>query len=189
MNTTPKTSRRMQVRASDKIAPFAPATGVEMMQQHFDALGDPQAIVEHMTVPGFMRLIDHRWHLHDIRRFGDMVGNMAEAMHISYIPAADRSLGILRMFPEPLLRRVYDTLAPQCGWPLIVDVETPQLEDAKKKRDTIKAHERTLKQLNEMISDTDDLGEVETLRASVRVLEAKIGNLRVQTGEPVATSV
>ena len=92
------------------------------------------------------------------------------------------------MFPEPLLRRVYDTLAPQCGWPVIVNIETPELEDAKKKRDLLKTHERTLKNLGNLIADTDDAGSLEALHASVRVVEGKMSILRAELGDTPATS-
>src|ERR1043165_4105227 len=34
----------------------------------------PTALVEHLSVPAFLRRTPHRWHLDDMRRFGDKVG-------------------------------------------------------------------------------------------------------------------
>jgi hypothetical protein len=159
-----------------------------MIQQNFDGLSPQQPVVEHLTIPGFLRLIEYRWTLGDIRQFGDKVQQVAEAMCLAYRTAVDRSLGELRMFPEPLLRRVYDTLAPGFGWPQIINVETPELEDAKKKRDTIKSNERVLKRLEEVITETDDLAEHEALRESARVLRAKTDALRAEIGAPAVVS-
>lgn len=194
MNTTSvaganptKTTRANRRQAAPAALYSGRDANEQMIQQAFDGLNAQAPIVEHLTIPGFMRLIDHRWSLDDIRRFGDRMGQMAESMCLAYLTATDASLGILRMFPAPLLRRVYDIMAPQFGWPVIVNVDTPELEEVKKKRDAIKANERALRRLGEVIADTEDVAQLEVLRASVKVIEAQTAELRGETlPEPTA---
>lgn len=77
-----------------------------------------EQMVEHLTVPGFLRRIaPHRWHLDDITRFGSQAGRAADALQLSYVTTIDRQLGMLRTFPVPFLMRVYEVMAPKHGWP------------------------------------------------------------------------
>jgi hypothetical protein len=83
----------------------------------FDQLIATGETVEHVTVPGFLRRIPHPWHITDLTRFGDQVGRVAEAMQLSYLTTIQPQLGMIRVFPLPLLQRVYELMAPQFQWP------------------------------------------------------------------------
>lgn len=84
--------------------------------QQFEEMPDPRDVVEHLTVPGFIRRAPHRFHLDEITRFGDKVGRAAESLHISYVTTVDNSLGVIRLFPVPLMVRVYSMMAAQFRW-------------------------------------------------------------------------
>lgn len=179
MNMTPNSQRRGLKRPNNPLATNnTTAMSAEIVQQHFDALSGQGPIVEHLTVPGFLRLIDHRWSLGDVRRFGNELNHMAEALGLAYLTATDASLGILRMYPEPLHRRVYDNLAPQFGWPQIIDVETPQLEEAKKRRDALKANERQIKVLQQIADEAEDPEVLASVAKMHAWLESQAAALR-----------
>ena len=77
------------------------------MAADFEDMQNPLDVVEHLTIPGFIRRCPHRFHLMEITRFGDQVGKIAESLQISYLTTIDRSLGMIRLFPVPLMVRVY----------------------------------------------------------------------------------
>lgn len=82
-----------------------------------DDLGEQESLVEHLSIPGFMSRFQHRWHMDDINRFGKQVGRTAEDLQLAYMTINDRSLGVIRVFPVPLLARIYQLLRGQFGWP------------------------------------------------------------------------
>lgn len=117
-----------------------------MSLQDFDELAAAQAMqVEHQTVPGFLRRIPHKWHLNEITRFGGEIGRAADSLQLVYMTAVDRSLGVLRVFPLPLLDRVYTIMAPQFGWPALETI--PALEEGREKRDELRRAEGAKKHL------------------------------------------
>jgi hypothetical protein len=129
----------------------------------FDQLLSAGETVEHVTVPGFLRRIPHPWHIDDLTRFGDKVGRVAEAMQLSYLTTIQSQLGMIRVFPLPLLQRVYELMAPQFQWP----VEPLALIDGTRaRRDELKRHERADADLAGLAERTDD---VEAL-ASIQVV-------------------
>lgn len=155
------------------------STGAE--QQDFEQV-DPLSIVEHATVPGFFRRIPHRWHLDDMIRFGDKVRRTAEAMELSYLTTTDRSLGVIRLYPMPLMERIYDVLARQHNWPPIV--ELPQIDGGKQMvKDMLRGQERLEKSLRAVI-ETNATEEVRACAGIVLSwLEGEMARLRAEIGE------
>src|SRR5205809_6373994 len=91
------------------------AKAVKTQQAHIDINDFEQSAlgaqtVEHVSVPGFMSRIASGWALDDMTRFGDKVGRVAEAMQLVFITTNQTRLGIIRVFPLPLLQRVYEIL-------------------------------------------------------------------------------
>lgn len=148
--------------------------------QDFEQLAGVEGIqLEHMTIPGFLRRIPHKWHLEEITRFGDKVGRAAEALQLSYITAIDRSLGVIRVFPRPLLERIYAIMGPQFNWPRILDVQS--LEDGQRaQRDTMRKQERLTLELEELISATDEPAVVDAATIIVGNLKASLATLRAE---------
>lgn len=129
---------------------------VEIMQDYQEVAEQQEQIVEHLSIPGFLKRIPHRWHMEEITRFGDKVGRAAESMHLAYLTGIDRSLGTVRVFPVPLLQRVYTVMSSAMGWPTLVEFDA--LEDGKKAdRDKLKKHERVQSILEEIASSVDDV--------------------------------
>lgn len=155
-------------------------------EQDFDQLAAAVLSIEHLTVPGFLRRIPHRWSFEDITRYGDKVGRAAESMQLAYVTTMDRSLGVIRTFPVPLLQRVYEILATQYGWPRIIEAPTPALDDSRRvNREALKAHERMEKHLRAMLESvaSDDVqGSIATL---LGWMGQEIERLRAELGEEV----
>ena len=107
-----------QPRSNQK-SPAAPGPRPAIEQEYGEI--SPENIVEHLSVPGFLRRVHHRWHMQDINRYGDAVGKSAEALQLAYLTRVDMALGVIRIFPVSLLKRIYETLAPQFGWPMIIE--------------------------------------------------------------------
>lgn len=106
--------------------------------------GQQELRVEHQTIPGYLHRIPHKWNLDEITRFGREMGKAAEALQISYLTRNDSSLGMIRIFPLPLLRRVYTVMGSQFGWP----PEAVALEDGNRSlRDELRRNEGTKKHL------------------------------------------
>lgn len=146
-----------------------------------DLAREAVAIIEHLTVPGFLRRIPHRWHLDEITRFGDKVGRVAEALQLAYLTTIDRSLGVVRVFPAPMMRRVYDILAPQFGWPRILDNDQPlALEDVKRAKDALRANEKLAARLQELLDRTESAPVLEALATVMKLIERENEALRVQ---------
>ncbi len=139
-------------------APPTPSVNDPSVQQseaEFGELSRPENIVEHLSVPGFLRRIPHRWHMLDINRFGDAVGRAAEALHIAYLTRVDLALGMIRIFPVPLLKRVYETQAKQFGWPLVLDAQLALDEGPRGQLRVLRRHERTEQHLSALAEGLD----------------------------------
>ena len=174
MNTKAKNTRRRD--------PQAAATPQQTVSEEFQEMQDPLSVVEHLTIPGFIRRAPHRFHLDEIMRFGDKVGRIAESLQVSYLTTIDRSLGQIRLFPVPLLTRVYQVMATQFGWEQIVEV--PTIED--RKQDLARMTERAGKQLRAV---ADRIEDPELAQAMTRVLQfLENETVRVQSSEEAAPS-
>ena len=150
MNTSTRTRRRQtKPTQPEAVAGFA---------QQFEEMPDPLTVVEHLTIPGFIRRAPHRFHMDEIMRFGDKVTRIAESLQVSYLTTIDRQLGQIRLFPVPLLERVYAVLATQFGWEPIAEVPRA-IED--RHAETLRANERTRKRL---VDQLERLGYTVTLQ-------------------------
>jgi hypothetical protein len=150
----------------------------------FEQLAGEALQIEHQTIPGFLRRLPHKWHLTDITRFGDQVGRVSEAMQMAYITAVDKSLGVIRAFPLPLLQRVYEIMAPQFNWPMIIDA--PELEDGRRaQRDALQKNERLTAQIRDLMSDADEPPIIEAASVILNSLEANAAKLRESIDAPV----
>lgn len=117
---------------------------------------DPLSVVEHLTIPGFIRRCPHRFHMQEILRYGDQVGKIAESLQVSYLTTIDRQLGQIRLFPVPLLTRVYEVMAAQFGWEPIIDA-APALEDPRKTgADLLRSHERVDRHLRAVLEAAEN---------------------------------
>ena len=135
------------------------SSGVDLPVHDFNRLSESQdQIVEHRTIPGFLGRIPHRWHMDEVTRFGDKVGRAAESMQLAYLTVVDRSLGVIRVFPVPLMERIYTLLAPQFAWPELPGGTVDNLPTPPKRL------ERLLKGLEELTEDADDLEILESLQ-------------------------
>lgn len=146
---------------------------------------DPLSVVEHLTIPGFIRRAPHRFHMDEITRFGDKVGKIAEAMQISYLTMIDRSLGQIRLFPVPLLERVYAVMAAQFGWEQTVDV--PTLEDRQSAE--LRATERAKKHLQSASEHADNPIVAEAMTTVLKWLESETVRLGGKETPPPLRSI
>lgn len=150
----------------------------------FDQLAACEGVqVEHQTIPGFLRRIPHKWHLDEITRFGDKVGRAAEAMQLSYFTAIDRSLGVIRVFPLPLLQRVYAIMAPQFHWPAVIEMES--LEDGRRaQREALRKRERADKDLEDLLETADNVEVLTAVQAVRDFLASEMNRLRHEIEAP-----
>lgn len=167
MNTTRTTRRQSSTKSQ---APAAPSG----FAQQFEEMPDPLSVVEHLTIAGFLRRVPHRFHMDEILRFGDKVGKIAESLQVSYLTTIDRQLGQVRLFPVPLLVRVYQVLAAQFGWEPMNEVRA--LEDAG--AETLRAHERTRKRLEAVAGDITEPAVAQALQLVLNWLENDAKRLR-----------
>lgn len=151
----------------------------------FDQLMAAGETVEHTTVPGFLRRIEHPWHIDDLTRFGDKVGRVAEAMQLSYLTTIQPQLGMIRVFPLPLLQRVYELMAPQFQWPAEPLV---LLEGRRALREDLRKHERAAQDLSSIAESVDNV-EVLTAVQTVRdFLTTDIARLKQEIGTPASAT-
>lgn len=177
MNTNP-THRR---RTSKTQAPRPqPSTG---FAQQFEEMPDPLSVVEHLTIPGFIRQAPHRFHMDEIMRFGDKVGRVAESLQVSYLTTIDRQLGQIRLFPVPLLVRVYQVMAVQFGWEPIT--ETAALED--RHAEIIRNNERTRKRLEAVATAVQNPEIAQAMATVLAYLDSEAQRLRGQEAPPAPT--
>lgn len=181
----PHSSSR-RTSASQTRPPLPPPAPSVTLENDFADLAGAEQIVEHLTVPGFLRRIPHRWHLDEVARFGDKVGRVAESMQLAYLTTVDRSLGVIRMFPSPLLKRVYEVLSQQFGWPQIIDLEPAQLEDGKRDRETLRSLEKSQRCLRELADASENPDVLEALARVNTWVEAQTALLRVKMGDSKA---
>jgi hypothetical protein len=144
-------------------------------------------IIAHMTVPAFMRRITSKWHFDDITRFGDKVGRAAEALQLSYLTTFDGQLGTIRVFPYPLLERVYRVMSgAHPNWPKIVDADPPTLDDVSRvSRETLLAHERVATHLRVVLDAAEDDGVRASIVDVLDWLERDCAKLRERLPAPV----
>lgn len=120
---------------------------------------DPLSVVEHCTVREFMRRVPHRWSLEDMFRLGDKVKRSAEALQIAFVTTTDPTLGLVRVYPLPMVRGIYDVLAAQFGWPKIIDAEIPGLPGTGGSTiRTPQRHERMRQHLRSLAEVVEDEG-------------------------------
>lgn len=93
---------------------------------HAEAALEGAPCIEHMSVLSFLRRVpnDQPLGLHNMMKYGNLVGNMARAFHLPYHATLEPELGVVQAFPEPLMMRAYRYLSPALGWPTIIDVKT-----------------------------------------------------------------
>ena len=152
------------------------------VQQDFEQI-DQTAGVEHLSVVAFMRRIAHRWDIDDMTRFGNKVGKVAESMQLAYLTGVDRSLGTIRIFPVPLLERVYKVMSAQFGWPQIIDAAPPGLPATGfLAAETLKTHERLHKLLHAAVSATEDTNVQHSFAVLMHWLEEDMKRLREELG-------
>ncbi|MEA3212247.1 MAG: hypothetical protein QOE70_5304 [Chthoniobacter sp.] len=162
-------------------------TPVPQVEQDFDQLAEA-AKIEHLTIPGFMRRVSNRWHIEDITRFGDKVGRAAEALQLSYMTTVDRSLGIIRVFPVPLLQRIYTVLSVQFGWPQIIEAEVPAIEDNRRaQQETIRSHERFQKHLRLLLEASEEEDVQHSAAVLLQWLEQDCQRLRQELEKAVTS--
>lgn len=144
----------------------------------FDQLTAAGENIEHVTVPGFLRRIPHPWHIDDITRYGDKVGRVAEAMQLSYLTTIQPKLGMIRVFPVSLLQRVYQLMAPQFGWPRLLD-ETAMLEDGRAaQREALRVRERVAADLAQIGEVTDNVQVLDAAQTVREFIDADIARLK-----------
>src|SRR5262245_41109811 len=132
-----KTAPNNRLNRTTQQPPRGPTS---VVQEDFEQM-DQTAGVEHLSVVAFMRRMAHRWDIDDMTRFGNKVGKVAESMQLAYLTGVDKSLGTIRIFPVPLLERVYKVLSAQFGWPQIIDAPPPGLPPAgTAAAETLKTH-------------------------------------------------
>lgn len=154
-------------------------------EQEFEQLPQSDEIVEHLTIPAFLRRIPHKWHIDEITRFGDKVGRAAESLQLSYLTTIDRSLGVIRIFPLPLLQRVYQIFAVQLGWPQIIDVEPPALDDPRRAhQETLRTHERLAKHMRALLEITDSVDVQQSIAVVLEWIEHDCRRIRQELGIP-----
>jgi predicted RNase H-like nuclease len=104
-------------------------------------------------------------------------------MQLVYMTAVDRSLGVLRVFPLPLLERVYTINAPQFGWPAIANGE--MLEDGRRaQRETLRKDERADQLLQEITERADDVEVLSSAKSLREFLQSEMASLRQQLEAP-----
>jgi len=169
MNTNPSQSR-------PNIAVSSAAARMET-QQDFAQAPAPELVAEHKTVVGFLRTVPRRLHMDEIKRFGREVGMMAESVHLAYLTTIDSQLGVLRMFPVPLMRRVYDVLAAQIGWQQF-PVEQAALPEEMAAE--LKAQEKLARLLRAALDVAPDKHLQQSTGDVLQWIEGEIGRLREQ---------
>jgi len=169
MNTPQNRNRRTGNRAKSTL-PAQPG-----YSEQFEEMPDPLTVVEHLTIPGFIRRAPHRFHIDEITRFGDKVGRVTESLQISYLTTIDRSLGQIRLFPVPLLVRVYQVMAAQFGWEQIVDAPAA-MEDRHSAE--LKANERAKKHLQAAAETANNPVIAQAMTTVLHWLETEAQRLR-----------
>lgn len=173
---TPRNRRRSTKNTT------APTATVPGFAQQFEEMPDPLTVVEHLTIPGFIKVAPHRFHMDEIMRFGDKVARIAESLQVSYLTTIDRQLGQIRLFPVPLLTRVYQVMAAQFGWEPISDV--PAIED--RNAETLRANERTRKRLEAVAQAVENPVIAQAMATVLTYLEGEAHRLRATDAPPSA---
>jgi len=154
-------------------------------EQEFEQLSQQETIVEHLTIPGFLRRIPHKWHIDEITRFGDKVGRAAESLQLSYLTTIDRSLGVIRIFPVPLLQRIYQIFASQFGWPQIIEIEPPTLDDPRRaQQEMLRSNERLMKHMRALLAITENVEVQNSIAVVVQWLDHDCQRIRKELGMP-----
>lgn len=174
--------------ASQTTASIHPRGSQPAAAQDFEQLSQQESIVEHLTIPGFLRRIPYKWHIDEITRFGDKVGRAAESLQIAYLTTVDRSLGVIRVFPAPLLQRIYQILSAQFGWPQIIDLDPPALDDPRRvQQETLRSHERLAKHMRAILEMAENPDVQHSIAVVVEWIEHDCQRIRQELGLPEPT--
>lgn len=132
--------------------------------------------VEHRNVLEFLRSIPHPWQADDIDRFGSKSKRMAEALQLPFVPQAHPKLGVIRIYPVPLLEWVYTMMAKQFHWPAPALV----LEDgARAQREELRRHEGAKKHLELAAAEHEPPADVKAaIETTLAWLEGEAQRLR-----------
>ena len=187
MKTNSRVTTTTRAKRADKPAALPPTqhASKEDYQQFAE---NSELQVEHQTVPGFLRRIAHRWHMDDLIKFGQKVGRTADSMQLAWIATVDPHLGQIRMFPVPLLQRVYQVMAPTQGWPSIIEaaaLEDARADEAETLRKVAKA-EKQLRELRDITERADDVTVLESVETLRRFLEADLARMQLELQQPAA---
>lgn len=155
-----------------------------VLQEHLQNLSDQEPLVEHLSILGFLRTIEHRWNLNDIRRFGDQVVPLAKAIELPYFTTIDPSLGTIRAFPKPLLAGVYGIIRKQFGWPELPNGD--EASEAQRAKEELKAKERMARQLDAVLDASETPEIFEAAKVLREHVERQMSSLR-EAAAAVAT--
>lgn len=153
------------------VALMAPVVG------SFEMMPDLGPIVEQVTVPGFLRMIPHNWQVGDYQRIGAVLGKTADALGLQYMQTTNQWLGVIRTFPVPLVKWVYDQLRHSHAWPAY-EGDTAAEEAHQQARIALRDAERTAKQLRGMIEKTEDVTQLEALKVVLARAEEEVSRQR-----------
>lgn len=82
-----------------------------------DLADTASAQVEHVTTFEFLRRAPRHSTADDLTTFGNRVKRAADAIPLPWLPAPHPLLGIVRVYPLPLLEWVYSQFVAQLKWP------------------------------------------------------------------------
>jgi hypothetical protein len=168
-------------RAATNLSTHPHAPGLSVVQD-YEQFQQAQEMIEHLTIPGFLRRIPRQWHLEEIHRFGDKVSRSAESMCLAYITTVDSQLGVIRVFPAKMLERIYTIMAPQFGWPVIIDAQLG-LEDSRKiAAETLKSREKLARHNRALLNICEDEEMQHALAVVIAGLDRDCERLRSELG-------
>lgn len=139
--------------------------------------------VRYMTVLSFLRIVPRRMHVDDIIKLGDKVARIAEATGVPYQAVPVEKMGLLRVFPEWLLRRTYELIGVRLGWPPIQDECEAVGDEGAKLAELLRANERAVKHLHSLRERVDDTGALDHINR----LEEFLGEENDRLRERLAT--
>jgi hypothetical protein len=149
--------------------PYVPA-----IEQEFSQGPSPELVVEHRSIAGFLRIAPRRFHLDEMIRFGKKVGDAAESMQLAYLTTTDSHLGVVRIFPVPLMRRVYDVMAAQFHWQPFLE---PLEDEETVKRETLRANEKAKRHLQAAVEHANNPRVTEAMVVVLDWMEAETRRL------------
>jgi hypothetical protein len=142
--------------------------------------------IEYVTVSQFLRRLRNEkpWGFQNVAKFGGQLNKIADGFGMTFQSAVDPTLGPLRVYPVALVAKIYAEMAPQLGWPRIIEaLPVPQAKPSDQAaRAELELKDGMVKHLRMLASASQDTQVRSSAQVLLGTMEREVRALQRELG-------